>query len=123
MSTIVLQSGLKWGTFSSRSRSGVAGLLPLRHLGSTDLFALLDMRFGLPRHLRSLPRRQAPAHGPVEAPCRVLRGGLPGGRGRSLLVAVSRDDLFGARGRSPRGAEPALEPGARAQPLLPLQRA
>ena len=39
MTTNVLQSGLKWGTFSSRSRSGVAGLLPLRHLGSTEPFA------------------------------------------------------------------------------------
>ena len=36
LTTIVLQSGTKWGTLLSRSRSGVAGLLPLRHLGSTD---------------------------------------------------------------------------------------
>ena len=35
MTTNVLQSGTKWGTFLVRSRSGVAGLLPLRHLGST----------------------------------------------------------------------------------------
>src|SRR3954451_23574918 len=35
----VLQSGTVWGTFPSRSRSGVAGLLPLRHLGSTEPFA------------------------------------------------------------------------------------
>src|SRR5829696_2451746 len=115
MSTIVLQSGLKWGTFSSRSRSGVAGLLPLRHLGSTDLFALLDMRFGLPRHLRSLPRRQAPAHGPVEAPCRVLRGGIPGGGSGPVPLAVSGEDLFGAGGRSPRGLEPAVGAGARVE--------
>jgi hypothetical protein len=29
----VLQSGMKWGTFTSRSRSGVAGLLPPGHSG------------------------------------------------------------------------------------------
>src|SRR3954464_6867309 len=35
----VLQSGTVWGTFLLRSRSEVAGLLPLRHLGSTEPFA------------------------------------------------------------------------------------
>jgi hypothetical protein len=35
----VLQSGGEWGTLPLRSRSGVAGLLPLRLLGSTDSFA------------------------------------------------------------------------------------
>src|SRR4051812_17350417 len=40
MTAIVLQSGGLWGTLAVRSRSGVAGLLPLRHLGSTDSFAL-----------------------------------------------------------------------------------
>src|SRR3954471_18940871 len=112
MTRIVLQSGRKWGTLLSRSRSGVAGLLPLRHLGSTEPFAALDMSIGLPRHLRSLPRRQAPADGPVEAPCRVLRGRLPGGGRRPLPLAVSVHDLFGVGGRSPRGTEPALGAGA-----------
>ena len=42
MTTIVLQSGTQWGTFPVRSRSGVAGLLPLRHSGSTEPFASLD---------------------------------------------------------------------------------
>src|SRR5215210_8049241 len=111
MTTIVLQSGVMWGTFISRSRSGVAGLLPLRHLGSTEPFAALDMSIGLPRHLRSLPRRQAPADGPVEAAGRVLGGGLPRQGRRPLHLAVSVRDLFGARGRSPRGAQPALAPG------------
>src|SRR5262245_3139723 len=122
MSTIVLQSGLKWGKFSSRSRSGVAGLLPLRHLGSTDSFAaLLHMRLGLSPHLRPLTRRQAPAHGAVEAP-RILLGGRVPGRGRGPVpVAVSGLVLLVARGRSPRGTEPALGAGARAEPLLPLQ--
>ena len=81
------------------------------------------MHLALSRHLRSLARRQAPAHGPVEATSRLLRGGLPRRGRRPLPVAVSVLDLFGARGRSPRGPEPALEPGARAEPLLPLQRA
>jgi hypothetical protein len=35
MTTIVLQSGMKWGRTLMHSRTGVAGLLPLRHLGST----------------------------------------------------------------------------------------
>jgi MraZ protein len=35
MTTKVLQSGRKWSTTLSHSRTGVAGLLPLRHLGST----------------------------------------------------------------------------------------
>src|SRR3954449_9813264 len=39
MTRSVLQSGGKWGTLTLRSRSGVAGLLPLRHLGSTDSLA------------------------------------------------------------------------------------
>src|SRR3954451_2182099 len=123
MTTIALQSRMKWGTFNPRSRSGVAGLLPLRHLGSTDSFAPLDMRLGLSRHLRPLTRREAPAHGPVEAPGSLLGGRLPGrGCGR-VPLAVSGQDLFGARGRSPRGTEPALRAGAATEPLLPLQRA
>ena len=36
----MLQSGTLWGTFHSRSRSRVAGLLPLRHPGSTELPSL-----------------------------------------------------------------------------------
>ena len=35
MTTFVLQSGMKWGRTLMHSRTGVAGLLPLRHLGST----------------------------------------------------------------------------------------
>ena len=34
---VVLHCGRKWGTTPGHSRSGVAGLLPLRHLGSTRL--------------------------------------------------------------------------------------
>src|SRR5687768_14513162 len=33
--TFVLQGGMKWGRTHVHSRTGVAGLLPLRHLGST----------------------------------------------------------------------------------------
>ena len=35
----MLQGGTKWGTTHAHSRTGVAGLLPLRHLGSTSSHA------------------------------------------------------------------------------------
>lgn len=34
----MLQCGTQWGTFPAVVRTGVAGLLPLRHLGSTPTF-------------------------------------------------------------------------------------
>src|SRR3954449_8856769 len=120
MTTIVLQSGVKWGTFPSRSRSGVAGLLPLRHLGSTDL--LMDMRLGLSRHLRSHARLQEPAHGSVEAPDCLRRGRLPRPLDREMHLAVSVIDLFVVDRGGPLATEPAAPAGPRAAALLPLQR-
>src|SRR3954452_4778660 len=111
MTTIVLQSGTKWGRFPSRSRSGVAGLLPLRHLGSTDL---LDMRLGLSRHLRPHARCEETAHGSVEAPYRLRRRSLPRPFRREMHLAVSLEHLFGADRGGPLQLQSALRAGARA---------
>src|SRR3954467_5734684 len=110
----VLQSGAMWGTFLVRSRSGVAGLLPLRHLGSTDLPRFADdMRLGLHRHLRTQPRRQEPADRPVQVPGGPQQGRLPFEGDGQLRLAVSRADLYADGGASPlAGAQPAQPAGA-----------
>ena len=106
VTTIVLQSGGKWGTFLSRSRSGVAGLLPLRHLGSTEPFAALDMSLGLHGTFDHSLDAKNRLTVPSKLRAGLLRGGLPRqGRG-PLHLAVSLHDLFGADGRSPRGLNP-----------------
>src|SRR5918995_4048435 len=124
MTTIVLQGGMKWGTTSMHSRTGVAGLLPLRHLGSTQLpprpAIRLAMGLGFPRNLRTHPRREEPADGAVEVPRGARRQGLPRQGRRLLLERVSRGHLHRDDERRPGGAEPALGASARAVALLLL---
>src|SRR5918996_2370015 len=116
MSIFVLQSGTVWGTLHLRSRSGVAGLLPLRHPGSTEPtdFALLDMSLGLPRHLRTLARRQEPADRPGQVPGRAGGEGVSRARRRPLHLALPGGDLHGADGGRAVRPEPVLAPGPRA---------
>src|SRR5687767_4599471 len=97
MTTIVLQSGMMWGRNTMHSRTGVAGFLPLRHLGSTHPTPVstrsamgLDH---LSRNVRTHPRREEPAHGSVEVPFDARGHGLPReGRG-TLPQRLSRGDL------------------------------
>ena len=121
--TNVLQGGTEWGTVPLYSRSGVAGLLPLRHLGSTRLHRSTGhMSLGLQRQLRTHARREAPAHGAVEVPRPAGGHGVPREGSGSLHQRVSRTDLFGDDDRSPRRAQPVLARGARAAALLARQR-
>src|SRR5215207_10368350 len=111
----VLQGVTMWGTTPRDSRSGVAGLLPLRHLGSTRTSYADSMHLGLSRHVRTHARRQAPAHGAVEVPQRARGARRAGASRRPLHLGVSGRDLRGDdAGRAGR-AEPVLAPGARAQ--------
>src|SRR6476661_1040827 len=76
MKRIVLQGGRKWGTVAPRQteRTVVAGLLPLRHLGSTLSHSDAHHHaHGLPRHLRLHARREEPTHCACQVPNRSLR--------------------------------------------------
>src|SRR5829696_399435 len=118
MTTIVLQSGMKWGTTRTYSRTAVAGLLPLRHLGSTrhTLRHAARSAMGLDhlsRNVRAHPGREEPAYGAVEVPFHARGTCLPREGSGTLPEPVSRRDVRrdGAGGAG--ADEPALDAEAR----------
>src|SRR5215211_9412265 len=115
MTAIVLQSGAEWGTFPSEQpvRGGGAPPTPPPRIDSTPTGSPDHMSLGLQRQLRTHAGREAPAHGALAVPRAAGGDGLPGQGPGSLHQRVSREDLFGADGRSPRRAQPDVPAGTR----------
>src|SRR3954453_16969914 len=82
----------------------------------------LDMSLGLPRHLRTLARRQEPADRPGQVPGWPCGQGVSRAGARPLHLAVSGGDVLDADYRGAGGDEPVLRSGARAQATLPFDR-
>ena len=97
MTTIVLQSGTKWGTFplAKPVRGGGAPPTPPPRIDSTPS-ARPDMSLGLPRQLRTHARREAPAHGAVEVPRRSWRARCSSSRARTAASACIPNTTYSA---------------------------
>ena len=82
------------------------------------------MSLGLPRHLRTLARRQEPAHGPVEVPRRASPGGRSSCEGVDPCVSLyPAATYYGARREAALAGLNPLSPQARElKRLLLLQR-
>src|SRR3954453_9001550 len=100
----VLQSGEEWDTLPSACKTGVTGLLPLRHLGHLPSHLLPRARpmdrdygetVGVPRALRILARREEQAHGATEVP-----HGLRGRGGSGQVARALHLDLDARRVRA-----------------------